>query len=76
MKGGTVQEYKNVGAHAEELTGGRVVGLGEVVDLSAEDVKDEHNKRLIDEGILIETGTPSTGKDKKSTSGQGEGSED
>lgn len=76
MKGGRVQQHKNVGKHAEELAGGRVVGPGEVVDLSAEDASDEHNKRLIDEGIFIEVEAQPESKDKKSTSKQGEGSED
>lgn len=48
-------EYKNVGAHAEDLEGGRVVGVGEMVELTKEQLRDPHNERLVAEGILIPT---------------------
>jgi hypothetical protein len=36
------------------LSSGQVLVPGEPADLSAEDQKDEHNKRLIDEGQIVE----------------------
>lgn len=35
------------------LADGRVVTPGIIVELTKEDEKDEHNKRLIDEGQLV-----------------------
>ena len=57
MAGG---EYRNVGDHPEDLHDGRVVGVGDMVELTGKDLEESHNKRLVEEGILI------------STSGQGE----
>lgn len=36
------------------LSSGQVLVPGEPVELSADDQKDEHNKRLIDEGQIVE----------------------
>ncbi len=44
-------EYLVSSTHPEDLTGGRIVVPGEVV--SGINVKDEHTKRLIDEGRLV-----------------------
>ena len=57
-------EYRNVGAHAEDLDDGRVVGVGEAVELSKDDLKSLHNKRLIDEEVFVKTGTEKEGGDK------------
>jgi hypothetical protein len=35
------------------LADGRVAIPGELIEISAEDAKDEHNKRLIEEGQLV-----------------------
>ena len=43
-----------IGASESILADGRVVVPGEPIDLSSDDLKDEHNKRLIDEGQLVE----------------------
>jgi hypothetical protein len=56
--------YRNVGAHAEDLDDGRVVGVGEEVELNKDDLKSLHNKRLIDEGTLIEIPQEKGGGDK------------
>lgn len=47
-------KYKHVGSHPEDLASGRVVAPGELVDLKGDEVSDPHNKRLIDEEILVE----------------------
>lgn len=47
-------EYKVLSDHAEDLADGRMVGPGETIKLSKEDIEDPHNKRLIDEGLLLE----------------------
>jgi hypothetical protein len=49
-----VTPYKMVGDHPEDLADGRVLGPGEVAELSEEDLEDPHNQRLVDEGLLIE----------------------
>lgn len=37
----------------QDLADGKVLAPGETVDLSAEQAKEPHNKRLIDEGALV-----------------------
>jgi len=51
------------GASERVLADGRVVIPGEVIDLKPEDLKDEHNKRLVDEGQLLEAPKASTKKE-------------
>lgn len=46
-------EYKWVGTHAQELTGGRMLEPGEKVLLSDEVLHDEHNQSLLADGGLI-----------------------
>lgn len=63
-------EYKLVGStHPEDLADGRVIGVGETVELSDEDLSDPHNQRLLEEGLLISTEQP------KQTSGRKTGEE-
>lgn len=50
-------EYKNVGNHAHDLASGLVLAPGETAELSDEDVKDPHNTSLIEDGVLIPTGS-------------------
>lgn len=57
-------EHKLVGNHPEDLADGRVLGPGEVAELSKEDLKDPHNQRLIEEELLIPT------EEAKTTSGR------
>lgn len=40
------------------LADGRILTPGEPVNLTADDVKDPHNKRLIDEGQIVSTKPP------------------
>lgn len=44
------------------LADGRVVVPGEPFDLSVDDQKDQHNKRLIEEGQIVEAPKQSGGK--------------
>jgi hypothetical protein len=44
------QEYRNVSGHPEDLEGGRVVGNGEAITLTDEQLKDARVKELIDTG--------------------------
>lgn len=51
-------EYRNVGAHVEDLDNGIVVGVGETIELNDEQLEAPHNQRLVDEGVFISTETP------------------
>jgi hypothetical protein len=67
--------YKMVGAHAEDLADGRVLAVGEEVDLSKEEIKDPHNQRLVEEGKLIEGIQPESSKTPsggRASSGEGD----
>lgn len=47
-------EYKvSLDGHVIDLADGRTAGPGEFVKLTAEDLKEPHNKALIDEGHLL-----------------------
>ena len=48
-------EYKNVGRHPEDLSDGRVIGVGEIAPLTDEQLREPHNQRLVAEGILVAT---------------------
>lgn len=48
-------EYKCVSSHPEDLVSGRVLGVGETVTLEEADVSEPHNRRLIEDGLLIRT---------------------
>jgi hypothetical protein len=50
-------------ASERTLADGRVIVPGESFTLNAEDLKDPHNKRLIDEGQIVEDTT--SGKEVK-----------
>jgi hypothetical protein len=39
--------------HPEDLASGRTVAPGEKVPTGAVDLKDPHDKRLVDEGVLV-----------------------
>lgn len=46
--------YVSVDASPETLASGQPLIPGETINLKAEEVKDEHNKRIIESGSLIE----------------------
>jgi hypothetical protein len=48
------KKYRFVGNHAEEYVPGQFVGPGEEVGFTADDLKEDNVKRLIDEGQLLE----------------------
>ena len=48
-----MQTFKNVGRHVEDLFDGRIVGVGEYVKLTDDQLSESHNQRLVSEGILI-----------------------
>jgi hypothetical protein len=50
-----------VTASERTLEDGRVMVVGEPVELTADDLKKEHNKRLIESGQLIEVKKPKGG---------------
>jgi hypothetical protein len=55
-------EYRCTSRHSEDLADGRVVAPGEVATLSADQQKDAHNQRLIEEGGLVEIAKPKTSR--------------
>lgn len=49
-----MRHYRHVGNHPEDTAEGAVLAPGESTeDLASFDPRDPHNKRLIDEGILL-----------------------
>jgi hypothetical protein len=54
-------EYRNVSDHVEDLATGQTLGPGEAADLARKDLDEDHNKRLVEEGLLI----PTDGKQSK-----------
>lgn len=50
------QEYKWVGTHVQEITGGRMLEPGERMTLDEEAVEEYHNADLIAQGLLIPLG--------------------
>jgi hypothetical protein len=46
-------EYRLVGSHPEDLADGRTIAVDDVVSLSTEEAGHPHNKRLIDDGVLL-----------------------
>lgn len=46
-------DVKSVSTHVEDLASGRTVEPGEVIHMTEKEAADPHNKRLLDEGILI-----------------------
>jgi hypothetical protein len=46
-------EHRWVGTHVQDLADGRMLAIGEFVELDDEDLKDPHNARLIEEGLLV-----------------------
>ena len=61
--------YRNISGHPEDLADGRIVGIGEFVELTAEQAKDPFNKDKIDEGHLVEAPVQKS-KDDDSSSGK------
>lgn len=55
--------YSPVEATERILASGRPVAPGEQFELKADEQKDPHNKRLIDEGQIVEIKKESTGGD-------------
>lgn len=51
-------DFKHIGSHAEDLSDGRTVGPGQTVTLKADEQRDPHNKRLIEEGIFLRIEKP------------------
>lgn len=48
-----MDRFRYVRQHADTLADGRPVGLGDELDLTAEDQQDTHNLRLVAEGALL-----------------------
>jgi hypothetical protein len=48
-----VTEFKFVGSHLDDLSDGRIVAPGDVVEI--DDPNHPHNRRMIDEGLLLPT---------------------
>jgi hypothetical protein len=67
------QRFKLIGGHPEDLADGRVLVPGTYTDLTVEQQEDEHNKRLIDEGLLIPAGDPQETPDDPPPPPPGEG---
>lgn len=42
-----------LGSVPQELTGGKLVEPGQTVNLSSKDLEDDHNKLLVESGVLI-----------------------
>lgn len=49
----TEYEFRYIGDHAQDLADGRVLGQNATVKLTEEHFEDDHNKRLLREGLLI-----------------------
>lgn len=49
------KQYRFVGSHADMLANGRPVEPGEFVDLTDDEVREDHNEMLIADGNLIGT---------------------
>ena len=46
-------EYRYVGRAPQDLSGGRILTMGEYVTLGKDEADDPHNARLIEEGKLM-----------------------
>jgi hypothetical protein len=59
----TGEKYRFVGDHAEEVVPGQFSAPGDEIKLTADQLKDDNVKRLVDEGKLlkIETGGKEAG---------------
>lgn len=65
MKAG---EYRNIGSHPYEVRQGenvQMLGPGDFVELDEDDVKDDDNKMLFADGVLLNTDKQPTGKATK-----------
>ena len=54
MTSSAAKKYRFVGDHAEEVVPGQFSAPGDEVKLSAEQLKDDNVKRLLDEEKLLE----------------------
>ena len=59
-------KYEVSSDHAVDLASGRVVGNGESVTLTDAELKEDHNKALVDSGVLVEQSTGRKAKSKES----------
>jgi acylphosphatase len=57
-----LKSYRCISGHVEDLADGRVVAPGEEVKLTAEQIDDPHNARLIDENKLSPIEDPGSKK--------------
>lgn len=46
--------YRFVGQHVDDLHDGRVLEPGAFVNLTAADLEQPHNARLVEEGLLVD----------------------
>lgn len=70
-----MKDYKVVSRHDEDLADGRIGHPGEIVQLTAEQEKEDHNKRLIEDGLIIEAAKKKPTKtDKANTDKRGDNS--
>lgn len=57
-------EFRFVGGHTADLASGRVVAPGETVKLTEDELKEPHNQRLVDEGLLLKAERPADKRKK------------
>jgi hypothetical protein len=50
---GQPEDYRNLDLHVVSLGDGRMVGIGEIFQLTPEQATDEHNMTLLNEGIIV-----------------------
>lgn len=55
-------DYRNLSRHAQDISSGRVVGPGETAAL---DLKNDHDRRLVDERVFGEVTTDRKAAAKK-----------
>lgn len=56
------EKYIVNSSHAEDLASGQTVAPGEKLTASAVNEKDEHDKRLLKEGVILPLGGKTEGK--------------
>jgi hypothetical protein len=59
-------KYLVVGDHADTLASGRPIAPGETLPASAVNPKDPNDQRLLDGGVLIDTGARKGSTEEKS----------
>lgn len=68
-------EYRNVSDHVEDLHGGRTLAPGESVKLTKEELREDHNERLLAEGTLIPVSKGAAEHEAKLAAGRAERAE-